>query len=73
MAINIFFLQPPLFSIGTKEDSVLVSHHPARNLTLCKQPEKKKETMGDINRQSENFPGQKNVSHGVLLLSTVSR
>lgn len=44
MAINIFFSpagEPPLFSIGTKEDSA-VSRHPVRNLTLCKQPEEKR-------------------------------
>lgn len=49
-----FFLRPPLFSIGTKTDSApLVSHHPTvRNLTLCKQPERKKEVISTDSRES---------------------
>jgi len=72
MAINIFFLRPPLFSIGMKEDSApLVAHHPtARNLTLCKQPERKKET-GYINRQSGIFRNKKARLTVRLFLSTI--
>lgn len=55
-----FFLRPPLFSIGTKEGSFPpASRHPARNLTLCKQPERKKDETGYTNRHSRGSLGEK--------------
>lgn len=55
-----FFLRPPLFSIGTKEGSAPpASRHPARNLTLCKQPERKKDETGYTNRHSRGSLGAK--------------